>query len=517
MPSTTLKQKHTMAAAAHNPAFARSMGIPMKVARDFNAADTGRKLPMPMADGGLADAVAHAAAERKARDDAYATQYPQLPPPASAPSNPAPTLSDASTIGQIKGYWKKLQSASEMAKGGLVRGPGTGTSDSIPAKLSAGEYVMPADTVRAVGKPALDQMRASTHTPVHMADGGVVDPYATRFAPPLPTLTSAPVPSGRSAGLALKQYLKSGATPIPQMPPGPGGSLPPEFAVTAANRDTGIATAAPSAAQPAAQATPQLAVPQQTMPQLAVPQQAVGGFGKVSERALPGIPEEGSFGISMGNNGATFSSMPGLSQAEMAKANALPSLSDMKAGIRDAGDPMYYSAENLAMRNAQDTAQQPQSIGDMVVRGFMSRMQSAAAKRAADTQTSQANLLTARQLPMLEQMKAAKALEVASINAKALEGRTEAQREIADTRAQAAREVAAARAPQETWTQFQNMASGQQDVMRTRGSGLPEVYNLESLRVNPTVTKVQVDDKAKAQGITDPIRLQELYKHYHVQ
>ena len=39
MPSKTPKQKRTMAAAAHSPAFARKMGIPQEVARDFNRAD----------------------------------------------------------------------------------------------------------------------------------------------------------------------------------------------------------------------------------------------------------------------------------------------------------------------------------------------------------------------------------------------------------------------------------------------------------------------------------------------
>jgi hypothetical protein len=33
-----------MAAAAHSPAFARRVGIPQKVATDFNQADTGTKL-----------------------------------------------------------------------------------------------------------------------------------------------------------------------------------------------------------------------------------------------------------------------------------------------------------------------------------------------------------------------------------------------------------------------------------------------------------------------------------------
>jgi len=39
MPSKTPKQKRTMAAAAHNPKFAKKVGIPQKVAKEFNRAD----------------------------------------------------------------------------------------------------------------------------------------------------------------------------------------------------------------------------------------------------------------------------------------------------------------------------------------------------------------------------------------------------------------------------------------------------------------------------------------------
>ena len=41
MPSKTKRQARTMAAAAHNPAFAKKMGIPAKVAKEFNKADAG--------------------------------------------------------------------------------------------------------------------------------------------------------------------------------------------------------------------------------------------------------------------------------------------------------------------------------------------------------------------------------------------------------------------------------------------------------------------------------------------
>ena len=39
MPSKSAKQARTMAAAAHNPAFAKKVGIHAKVAKEFNKAD----------------------------------------------------------------------------------------------------------------------------------------------------------------------------------------------------------------------------------------------------------------------------------------------------------------------------------------------------------------------------------------------------------------------------------------------------------------------------------------------
>jgi hypothetical protein len=41
MPSKSKKQARTMAAAAHNPKFAKKVGIPRKVAKDYNQADKG--------------------------------------------------------------------------------------------------------------------------------------------------------------------------------------------------------------------------------------------------------------------------------------------------------------------------------------------------------------------------------------------------------------------------------------------------------------------------------------------
>lgn len=43
MPSTSAKQHRFMQAAAHNSEFARKAGIPQSVAKEFAAADKGRK------------------------------------------------------------------------------------------------------------------------------------------------------------------------------------------------------------------------------------------------------------------------------------------------------------------------------------------------------------------------------------------------------------------------------------------------------------------------------------------
>jgi hypothetical protein len=42
MPSTSKKQSNFMAAVAHNPAFAKKVGVAQSVGKDFNAADKGK-------------------------------------------------------------------------------------------------------------------------------------------------------------------------------------------------------------------------------------------------------------------------------------------------------------------------------------------------------------------------------------------------------------------------------------------------------------------------------------------
>lgn len=48
---------------------------------------------------------------------------------------------------------------------GRVKGPGGPVDDKVPAMLSNGEYVLPADTVAKIGTKNLDQLVRETHTP----------------------------------------------------------------------------------------------------------------------------------------------------------------------------------------------------------------------------------------------------------------------------------------------------------------------------------------------------------------
>ncbi len=43
MPSSTKKQARFMAAVAHSPSFAKKVGVPQSVGKEFNKADEGRK------------------------------------------------------------------------------------------------------------------------------------------------------------------------------------------------------------------------------------------------------------------------------------------------------------------------------------------------------------------------------------------------------------------------------------------------------------------------------------------
>ena len=129
------------------------------------------------ADGGFVQGIKRAFGmdeERNAQIAAYraraaaekAQQQAQAQQQTPQPQQRAVTQYSGMSATQRREKELGLADGGRVRPRGFVSGKGTATSDSIPARLSNGEYVLPADTVRAVGVEALDALRKSTHQPV---------------------------------------------------------------------------------------------------------------------------------------------------------------------------------------------------------------------------------------------------------------------------------------------------------------------------------------------------------------
>jgi hypothetical protein len=92
----------------------------------------------------------------------------------------SPTLAVAAMVAMVAAVMALLGGIKKFAGGGLVSGPGSATSDSIPARLSAGEYVVRAAAVRQVGVAFLDSLNGLSAGPrfkggeLAFAAGGLV-------------------------------------------------------------------------------------------------------------------------------------------------------------------------------------------------------------------------------------------------------------------------------------------------------------------------------------------------------
>ena len=96
-----------------------------------------------------------------------------------------PKAGEADADGYV--FVPDLPPAPRFAAGGHVRGPGSGTSDSIPALLSNGEYVIRAAAVRKLGKGYLDLI--NNGIPLRrFDDGGAVESIAAMAGPSFPDL-----------------------------------------------------------------------------------------------------------------------------------------------------------------------------------------------------------------------------------------------------------------------------------------------------------------------------------------
>jgi len=173
------------------------------------------------ADGGLVEKAKTDLSGRAAVIDNAVNAPPIAPiaPPAAKPVAPQNEDAARAAVGMAP---KKnmLRTMLGLKHGGKVSGPGGPTEDKVPAMLSDGEYVLPADTVRHVGKDNLDALKDATHDPkvkshgLRMAGGGMFDAEEL--------LRRTGVPQGPSSPIG-------GDTAAPRSAPVGGGTPPPRF------------------------------------------------------------------------------------------------------------------------------------------------------------------------------------------------------------------------------------------------------------------------------------------------
>lgn len=128
------------------------------------------QLPENYADGGAVGFGARGLSQlREMIPQMQAMGFKQTPAPAPTPAPPtdprAAQLMAMIPKMEAMGYKQQPQM---LARGGMVRGPGTGTSDSIPDEAEPGTYIMPADSTAAIGPSALEKLGTM---PVRLSDG----------------------------------------------------------------------------------------------------------------------------------------------------------------------------------------------------------------------------------------------------------------------------------------------------------------------------------------------------------
>lgn len=200
---------------------------------------------------------------------------PQAEPP-KPESSPMQSLRQifSGTVFDPRSRQDKREREAGLADGGRVRprgfvaGPGTGTSDSIKARLSDGEYVLPADTVQAVGVDALDALKDATHTPVAkpdknrageplFANAGLVDDERKRNS----FGDAAAAANDHGVQQVMGKATQMTAAPEVRAAIGQQLDAPARVQAAVSQIPTGISGSRPQASTPAAQTTLPVAAP----------------------------------------------------------------------------------------------------------------------------------------------------------------------------------------------------------------------------------------------------------------
>lgn len=179
------------------------------------------------ADGGVVSGIKRALGfdpERAARIAEYKAQQKAEAAAAAAPAA-APKLAGGAlqnAANALRNRRTQIDEAAGYANGGMVRGPGTGTSDDIETEIPAGSYIMPADTTRKVGAEALGEL--GKPVPVALSNGEYQMPPEQVHAVGVETLnqikdaTHTPVARGFNPGQAPQRdesrlFLNKGGSP----------------------------------------------------------------------------------------------------------------------------------------------------------------------------------------------------------------------------------------------------------------------------------------------------------------
>lgn len=114
----------------------------------------------------------------------------QLFTPGITGTQNTPQLSNPNAPAQGPGWYQYLQTPGH-ASGGLISGPGTGTSDSILSRVSNGEFISREASVRKYGADFYHALNAGAIDPRALpgfADGGLVDPNDPNQKQPAPQI-----------------------------------------------------------------------------------------------------------------------------------------------------------------------------------------------------------------------------------------------------------------------------------------------------------------------------------------
>lgn len=108
----------------------------------------------------------------------------------------------------------RSQNVGSYATGGAIRGPGTGTSDSVPILASNGEYMHTAAAVQYYGLPMMDAINKRMFP--RFAEGGLIPPHPLANAPSPAQLgftAPTPLPLGNVAGSAANDDPRASQPP----------------------------------------------------------------------------------------------------------------------------------------------------------------------------------------------------------------------------------------------------------------------------------------------------------------